>query len=98
MGLIPPDPPKVRMANMVRVLTNDAVTDPTRLEARIRKEVQQRKDDHEKANAERKLTAEQRKEKLENKKLEDEKKGVSGALFRYAYILCSCLGLILDIN
>lgn len=82
MGLIPPDPPKVRMANMVRVLTNEAVMDPTKLEARIRREVQGRRTDHEKANLERKLTAEQRAEKLETKRLEDERKGIFAALFR----------------
>lgn len=83
MGLIPPDPPKVRMSNMVRVLTNEAVSDPTKLEARIRREVQQRKNEHEKANQARKLTAEQRREKLEAQKLEDEKKGLYAALFRF---------------
>lgn len=82
MGLIPPDPPKVRMSNMVRVLTNEAVADPTKLEARIRREVQLRKDEHEKANQARKLTAEQRHEKIEAQKLEDEKKGLYAALFR----------------
>ena len=82
MGLIPPDAPKVRMANMVRVLTNEAVIDPTKLEARIRREVQGRRNEHEKANLERKLTAEQRAEKLEAKRLEDERKGIYAALFR----------------
>lgn len=82
MGLIPPDPPKVRMANMVRVLTNEAVQDPTKLEARIRREVQSRRNEHEKANLERKLTAEQRAEKLEQKRLEDERKGLFAVLFR----------------
>jgi U4/U6 small nuclear ribonucleoprotein PRP3 len=82
MGLIPPDPPKVRMSNMVRVLTNEAVADPTKLEARIRREVQMRKNEHEKANQARKLTAEQRHEKAEAQKLEDEKKGINAALFR----------------
>ncbi|KAI5985730.1 pre-mRNA processing factor 3-domain-containing protein [Pisolithus albus] len=75
MGLIPPDPPKVRLANLMKVLTSDAVQDPTRVEARVRRE-------HEKMNAERKLTDEQRREKIENKKVEEEKKGIYGALFK----------------
>jgi len=83
MGLIPPDAPKVRMSNMVRVLTNEAVADPTKLEARIRREVQLRKNEHEKANQARKLTAEQRREKADAQKLEDEKKGIHAALFRF---------------
>ncbi|PCH45117.1 PRP3-domain-containing protein [Wolfiporia cocos MD-104 SS10] len=82
MGLIPPDPPKVRLANLMKVLTSDAVQDPTRVEARVRREVAMRKHTHEKMNAERKLNDEQRREKIENKKLEEEKKGIYGAVFK----------------
>ncbi|KAG9093263.1 hypothetical protein FS749_014733 [Ceratobasidium sp. UAMH 11750] len=41
MGLLPPDPPKVRLANLMRVLTTDAVQDPTKVEARVRREDEQ---------------------------------------------------------
>lgn len=98
MGLIPPDAPKVRMANMVRVLTNDAVTDPTKLEARIRREVQMRKTKHEKDNLERKLTAEQRREKLEEKREQDEKKGLKGALFRSVILIINSLLLTSELG
>jgi U4/U6 small nuclear ribonucleoprotein PRP3 len=66
----------------MKVLTSDAVQDPTRVEARVRREVAMRKHTHEKMNAERKLTDEQRREKVENKKLEAEKSGVYGAIFK----------------
>ncbi|KIJ32067.1 hypothetical protein M422DRAFT_35999 [Sphaerobolus stellatus SS14] len=82
MGLIPPDPPKVRLANLMKVLTSDAVQDPTKVEARVRREVTMRKHQHEKMNSERKLTDEQRREKIENKKLEEERKGLVAALFK----------------
>ncbi|KAF8267171.1 pre-mRNA processing factor 3-domain-containing protein [Lactarius quietus] len=82
MGLIPPDPPKVRLSNLMRVLTSDAVQDPTRVEARVRREVAMRKHTHEKMNAERKLTDEQRREKTETKKAEEDKKGIVGAVFK----------------
>lgn len=72
----------VRLANLMKVLTSDAVQDPTRVEARVRREVAIRKHTHEKMNAERKLTDEQRREKTENKKLEAEKHGVYGAIFK----------------
>ena len=78
MGLIPPDPPKVRLANLMKVLTSDAVQDPTRVEARVRREVAMRKHGHEKMNAERKLTDDQRREKVETKKVEEEKKEQAG--------------------
>ncbi|THH09558.1 hypothetical protein EW145_g1923 [Phellinidium pouzarii] len=82
MGLVPPDPPKVRMANMMKVLASDVVQDPTRVEARVRREVTMRKHNHEKMNMERKLTDEQRREKIEVKKMEEERKGLTGAVFR----------------
>src|ERR1700722_10727451 len=73
----------VRLANLMKVLTSDAVQDPTRVEARVRREVAMRKHGHDKMNAERKLTDSQRREKVENKKIEEEKKGIFGAVFKY---------------
>jgi hypothetical protein len=74
----------VRLGNLMKVLTSDAIQDPTRVEARVRREVAMRKHTHEKMNAERKLTDEQRREKIESKKLDEEKKGIVGAVFKYA--------------
>ncbi|CCO29478.1 putative protein C29E6,02 [Rhizoctonia solani AG-1 IB] len=82
MGLLPPDPPKVRLANLMKVLTTDAVQDPTKVEARVRREVAARKVAHDKMNNERKLTDEQRREKVDNKKTEEERKGLFVAVFK----------------
>lgn len=71
----------------MKVLTSDAVQDPTRVEARVRREVAMRKHQHEKMNAERKLTDEQRREKVEVKKADEEKKGIFGAVFKSAFVL-----------
>ncbi|KAG6849896.1 hypothetical protein H0H93_003910 [Arthromyces matolae] len=86
MGLLPPDPPKVGLKNLMKVLTSDAIQDPTRVEARVRREVAQRKHGHEKMNAERKLTDEQRREKKETKKAEQEKRGIFGACFKISIL------------
>lgn len=67
----------------MKVLTSDAVQDPTKVEAKVRREVAMRKHGHEKMNQERKLTDEQRREKIENKKLDEEKRGIFGAVFKY---------------
>ncbi len=67
----------------MKVLTSDAVQDPTRVEARVRREVAMRKHTHEKMNAERKLTDDQRKEEMQNKKLDEERRGIYGAVFKY---------------
>ncbi|KAF8726543.1 hypothetical protein AX14_007747 [Amanita brunnescens Koide BX004] len=82
MGLLPPDAPKVRLSNLMKVLTSDAVQDPTRVEARVRREVAMRKHQHEKMNAERKLTDEERRQKIETKKAEEDKKGIYGAVYK----------------
>lgn len=52
----------------------------------MRREVAMRKHAHEKMNAERKLTDEQRREKVENKKVEEEKKGIFGAVFKCVFL------------
>jgi U4/U6 small nuclear ribonucleoprotein PRP3 len=72
----------VRLANLMKVLTSDAVQDPTKVEARVRREVQARADKHEQDNSERKLTAEQRKEKEYQQMLAKERKGLYGAVFK----------------
>ncbi|KAL1705958.1 pre-mRNA processing factor 3-domain-containing protein [Schizophyllum commune] len=82
MGLLPPDPPKVRLANLMKVLTSDAVQDPTKVEAKVRREVANRKLAHEKMNAERKLTDDQRREKIQAKQAEEDRKGVWGAVYK----------------
>ncbi|KAI5363931.1 Putative U4/U6 small nuclear ribonucleoprotein Prp3 [Septoria linicola] len=82
LGLIEPPPPKVKKSNMMRVLGEQAVKDPTAVEARVNREIAQRANDHEVANEERKLTPQQRAEKLKQQQAGDEAKGVKIAVFR----------------
>jgi U4/U6 small nuclear ribonucleoprotein PRP3 len=74
MGLIPPDPPKVRLANIVKVLANESSADPTKIENQVRKQVAMRAIRHEKDNAARALTKEQKREKLYAKLEEKERR------------------------
>ena len=60
LGLLPLDEAKVKMSNLMRVLGNEAVLDPTKVEATVREQMAKRLANHEKMNAERKLTPEQR--------------------------------------
>lgn len=71
----------------MKVLTSDAVQDPTRVEARVRREVAMRKHQHEKMNAERKLNDEERRQKIDTKKAEEDKKGVYGAVYKYVVMM-----------
>ena len=82
LGLVEPPPPKVKKSNMMRVLGEQAVKDPTAVEARVNREIAQRQNDHEAANEDRKLTKEQRAEKLAQQQAADEAKGVKVAVFR----------------
>ncbi|PWN26883.1 PRP3-domain-containing protein [Jaminaea rosea] len=68
MGLQAPDAPKVKLSNLMRVLTSEAVADPTKVEARVRREVAARRVQHERTNAERALTGDQRWEKEQSRK------------------------------
>ena len=82
LGLVEPPPPKVKKSNMMRVLGEQAVKDPTAVEARVNREIAQRASDHARANEDRRLTKEQREEKLKAQQASDEAKGVKIAVFR----------------
>ncbi|KAG7530913.1 hypothetical protein FFLO_04736 [Filobasidium floriforme] len=87
LGLLPMDPPKVKVANMMKVLTASAVQDPTKVEARVKAEAAARVRKHEQTNAERALTDEQKRERLEQKKIKEEGKGVYGCAFKIKYLV-----------
>ncbi|KAK4990407.1 U4/U5/U6 small nuclear ribonucleoprotein prp3 [Elasticomyces elasticus] len=82
LGFKEPPPPKVKKSNMMRVLGELAVKDPTAVEARVNREIAQRAADHEAANEERKLTKEQRAEKLRLQQEADAKKGIKVSVYK----------------
>ncbi|GAM86646.1 hypothetical protein ANO11243_046620 [Dothideomycetidae sp. 11243] len=82
LGLVPPPPPKVKKSNLMRVLGNEAVKDPTAVEARVNREIAERAERHEEQNEERKLSKEQRHEKLAAQQEADAAKGLRVAVFR----------------
>ncbi|KAJ1951786.1 U4/U5/U6 small nuclear ribonucleoprotein prp3, partial [Dispira parvispora] len=81
LGLLPPDPPKVKLTNLMRVLANESVQDPTKVEAEVRRQVAARREAHEKSNQERQLTPEQRRAKKQQKLEEDQQRGIHCAAF-----------------
>ncbi|KAJ2832027.1 U4/U5/U6 small nuclear ribonucleoprotein prp3 [Coemansia furcata] len=82
LGLLPPDEPKLRMSNFVRIMANQSVLDPTKAEAEARKQKQVRVDKHKADNQARKLTKEQRVAKKKRKVEIEEQKGMVAAVFR----------------
>ncbi|RPB04173.1 PRP3-domain-containing protein [Choiromyces venosus 120613-1] len=82
LGLEPPPPPKIKKSNLMRVLGEEAVKDPTAVEARVNREIKERHEEHLKANEERKLSKEQRHEKLAANQEKDLARGIHVLVFR----------------
>lgn len=82
LGLLPPDPPKVKISNLMRVLGDEAIQDPTKVEAKVRKEMEQRQKQHDLANQQRKLTPEEKRAKIMNKLAEDQSASNEVAVFK----------------
>jgi U4/U6 small nuclear ribonucleoprotein PRP3 len=64
LGLLPPQPNKVTLNNMFKVLGDEAILDPSAAENRVRREIAERRDKHLHENEERKLSKEEKAEKL----------------------------------
>ncbi|KAB8265269.1 pre-mRNA processing factor 3-domain-containing protein [Aspergillus pseudonomiae] len=82
LGLEPAPPPKVKKSNLMRVLGEQAVKDPTAVEARVTREIAERRTKHEEANEERKLTKEERRDKLARQQEKDAEKGILMSVYR----------------
>ncbi|KAI9847631.1 MAG: hypothetical protein M1837_002205 [Sclerophora amabilis] len=82
LGLEPAPPPKVKKSNLMRVLGEEAVKDPTAVEARVNREIADRAQKHVDANEERKLSKDQKHEKLATNQEKDVAKGVHAAVYK----------------
>ncbi|KAK5988730.1 U4/U5/U6 small nuclear ribonucleoprotein prp3 [Cladobotryum mycophilum] len=82
LGLVPAPPPKVKKGNLMRVLGDAAVKDPTAVEARVNREIAERHDQHLETNETRKLTKEQKQEKLATNQDKDAERGIYVLVFK----------------
>uniref|UniRef100_M4B1E1 Uncharacterized protein n=1 Tax=Hyaloperonospora arabidopsidis (strain Emoy2) TaxID=559515 RepID=M4B1E1_HYAAE len=82
LGLLPPPEPKVKLSNMMRVLSEQAVADPSAIERKVREQIAQREKNHEMRNLARKLTPEERREKRLRKIKDDAAGDIHVALFK----------------
>lgn len=82
LGLIEPPEPKLKISNLMRVLGNEAIQDPTKIEAHVREQMARRQKEHEEANQSRKLTDEEKREKKIKKLKEDTSMGVQVSVYR----------------
>jgi U4/U6 small nuclear ribonucleoprotein PRP3 len=81
LGLSMAPEPKVKLKNLVNVLTNESIKNPTEVEMKVRQDIAERKAEHERMNLERKLNKEDKKEKIERKLNEDISKGIYSCVF-----------------
>jgi len=88
LGLIKPDPPKLKFNNFMKILGDQAIQDPSQVEKIVRKAYQERYLKMIKENEQRKLTKEQRKEKVKRKFERDSKKEVRACLFKIENLSC----------
>jgi len=82
LGLAKAPEPKVKLSNLMRVLGSDAVQDPTKIEAQVRRQMAERLRKHETANEERRLSKEQKAAKSIKKRHEDTSLGVHVVIYR----------------
>lgn len=82
LGLDPPPPPKVKLANLMNVLTDEAIKDPTSVERRVRQEIQDRYEKHMAENEARKPTPEQKQERVKQSQTSDLQKGLVTTVYK----------------
>uniref|UniRef100_A0A7S2RZ89 Uncharacterized protein n=1 Tax=Rhizochromulina marina TaxID=1034831 RepID=A0A7S2RZ89_9STRA len=82
LGLMPAPEPKLKLANFMKVLGDQAVADPSKIEKKVMEQVQQRVMNHEMRNMAQKLTPQERKDKKRRKLTEDTSRQVVVAVYR----------------
>lgn len=82
LGLMPAPLPKIKMANYQKIMSKDAITDPSGTELIAKAIINKRQEDHLDRNEERKLTSEGRDQKMLRKHAKDLQTECRQALFR----------------
>lgn len=82
MGLIPAPEPKFKLSNFMKVIGDQAVADPSKVEQKVMQQMRQRMMNHEMRNLAAKLTPAERKQKTLRKLQEDTTRQVHVAVFR----------------
>jgi len=98
LGLQPAPAPKIKLKNLVNVLTNETIKNPTEVEERVRREMAERQRKHERENEERALTKEQKAEKFVNKLAADRQSGIYSCVFRIGRLVSPKSKYKVDVN
>jgi len=98
LGLMPAPEPKVKISNMMRVLGEQAVADPSRIEATVLAAVASRQHNHDMRNLARMLTPEERRAKNAAKMAEATTLEAHVAVFYVADLSCGQKRFKIDVN
>jgi len=98
LGLAEPPPPKIKMSNYMQILSREAVADPSKTEAEVKKMVEARMMQHLRHNLERKLTPQQKFEKMKRKLNRDLNEECRTALFRIETLIDPSQRFKVDVN
>lgn len=98
LGLDPTPAPKIKLKNLMNVVTNEAIKNPTEIEMRVKQEVADRQEEHERMNRDRALTKEQKREKAERKIAEDQQHGWYTSVFKVSGALTGQQIYKVDVN
>ncbi|KAK6464490.1 pre-mRNA processing factor 3-domain-containing protein [Scheffersomyces coipomensis] len=98
LGLDPAPAPKVKLSNLMNVLTNEAIKDPTSIEMRVKQEMEERLQKHLQQNEERQLTKEERHEKIQRQHEKDVQKGYFTLVFKIKKLINPQHKYKIDIN
>ncbi len=98
LGLLPTPEPKFKLNNFMKILGDQAVADPSKIELKVIQQVQKRILNHEMRNLANKLTPKERKEKKIRKLNEDLSKGCHVAVFRVTNFSCLKYRFKVDVN
>eukprot|EP01040_Poterioochromonas_malhamensis_P008368 gene8368-9054_t len=88
LGLLPTPEPKFKLSNFMKLLGDQAVADPSKIEMKVVQQMQKRILNHEMRNQMNKLTPQQKRSKKMKKLQEDLSKGVTVAIFRITDFSC----------
>jgi len=82
MGLIPAPEPKFKLSNFMKLIGDQAVADPSKVEQRVMQQMRERIMTHEMKNLAAKLTPAEKRKKIQRKNQEDTSRQVHVAVFR----------------
>lgn len=98
MGLIPAPEPKLKLSNFMKVLGQQAILDPSKVEMKVLEQMKKRQLAHEMHNLKNKLTPQERKLKQLKKNQEDTSKQVFVAVFRISDLTDTKHRFQVDVN